>query len=74
MQEHNQQSVAQGGKKAGAKNAGFSHYVVENACSQNARNKPSHYVDENKDSCNALAIMLMKNMGVMRENPSSEGP
>jgi hypothetical protein len=36
------------GKNAGGKNGGKSHYVVENKCRKNVRNRPRHYVYENK--------------------------
>ena len=47
-------------KNAGGKNEGICHYVIENKWWKNVRNRPFHYVDENKDSYRRLSIMLMK--------------
>ena len=47
-------------KNAGGKNEGICHYVIENKCIKNVRNRPFHYVDEKKDSYSRLSIMLMK--------------
>jgi len=33
-------------KNAGGKNEGIFHYVIENKCIKNVRNKPFHYVIE----------------------------
>jgi hypothetical protein len=37
-------------KNAGGKNEGKCHYVIENTCRKNVRNRSSHYVFENKDT------------------------
>jgi hypothetical protein len=36
------------GRDAGGENEGKSHYVIENTCRKNVRNRPRHYVSENK--------------------------
>jgi hypothetical protein len=56
--------VARWQKNAGGKNEGIFHYVVENKCRKNVRNRPLHYVDEKKGSYSHLSIMLMKRNGV----------
>jgi len=53
-------------KNAGGKNEGIFHYVIENTCSKNARNRPLHYVIEKKYSYRHLSIMLLKINGVIR--------
>ena len=53
-------SLARQRKNAGGKNEGIFHYVIENKCCKNVRNRPLHYVDENKDGYSRLSIMLMK--------------
>jgi hypothetical protein len=35
-------------ENAGGKYKGKSHYVIENTCRKNARNRPRHYMHENK--------------------------
>jgi hypothetical protein len=47
-------------KNAGGKNEGIFHYVIENKCRKNVRNRPFHYVDENKYSYGRLSIMFIK--------------
>jgi hypothetical protein len=47
-------------KIAGAKNEGNLHYVVENTCRKNVRNRALHYVDEKKSTYSRISIMLMK--------------
>jgi hypothetical protein len=36
------------GRDAGGENEGKSHYVIENTFRKNVRNRPRHYVSENK--------------------------
>ena len=45
-----QSMTEEAGKNAGGKNEGKCHYVVENTCIKNVRNRPCHYVYENKDT------------------------
>jgi hypothetical protein len=64
--------VARQGKNPGGKNEGIFHYVIENKCRKNARNRPFHYVDENKDSYSRLSIMLMKRKEVIYKAVTSD--
>jgi hypothetical protein len=43
-----------GQQSRGGKIEGFSHYVIENTCTQNVRKGLSHYVDENSGTYRAL--------------------
>jgi hypothetical protein len=51
----------------GGKNEGIFHYVIENKWWKNVRNRPFHYVDENKCSYKQLSIMLMKRKAVIQK-------
>ncbi len=59
-------------KNAGGKNEGIFHYVIENKWWKNVRNRPFHYVDENKGSYSRLSIMLMKINGFVEKTVMSE--
>jgi hypothetical protein len=59
-------------KNAGGKNEGIFHYVIENKWRKNARNRPFHYVDENKGSYSRLSIILMKIKGVIENTVTSD--
>jgi hypothetical protein len=55
-------------KMRGGKNEGIFHYVVENTCRKNVRNRPFHYVDEKKGSYTRISIILMKRKAVVRRD------
>ena len=56
--------VAGQSKKRGGKNEGIFHYVIEKKWWKNVRNRPFHYVHENKGGYGRLSIMLMKRKAV----------
>jgi hypothetical protein len=59
-------------ENAGGKNEGIFHYVVENKCRKNARNRAFHYVDEKKSSYSRLSIILMKRKEVIQKAVTSD--
>jgi len=55
-------------KNAGGKNEGIFHYVIENKWWKNVRDRPFHYVDENKRCYKRLSIMLMKKRWLFKKH------